>query len=93
MGLLRPSSSPLLYMQGDGFRIIYTCSLRLPLTIYAVMAAAALLALSGIKIAFLVIRHSAPIKGMFYFSCTLDRHLVNPCGAHGGFGMRVSFQN
>lgn len=60
--------APADYMQGDGFRIIYVhapCAF-LSLFIFSVMAAAAF---SGIvwrlKLAFLVIRHSAPIGAGF----------------------------
>lgn len=56
------------YLQGDGFRIIYVhapCAF-LSLFIYAVMAGAALAGIVlRLKLAFLVIRHSAPIGAGF----------------------------
>lgn len=58
------------YLQGDGFRIIYVhapCAF-LSLFIYAVMASAAITGLIfRIKLAFLVIRHSASIGAIFTF--------------------------
>lgn len=60
--------SPADYLQGDGFRIIYVhapCAF-LSLFIFTVMAGAAVSALVWrIKLAFLVIRHSAPIGAGF----------------------------
>lgn len=60
--------APADYLQGDGFRIIYVhapCAF-LSLFIYAVMAAAAVVGLVWrIKLAFLVIRHSASIGAVF----------------------------
>ena len=60
--------APADYLQGDGFRIIYVhapCAF-LSLFIYAVMAAAAFTGIVWrIKIAYLVIRHSAPIGMVF----------------------------
>jgi heme exporter protein C len=62
--------APADYQQGDGFRIIYVhvpCAI-LSLFIYAVMAAAAFTALVWrLKMAFLVIKHSAPIGALFTF--------------------------
>jgi heme exporter protein C len=56
--------APADYLQGDGFRIIYVhapCAF-LSLSIYAIMAAAAISSLAfRLKIAPLVIRHSAPL--------------------------------
>jgi heme exporter protein C len=60
--------APADYMQGDGFRIIYVHapSAFLSLFIYAVMAAAAVAGLVWrLKLAFLVMRHSAPIGAGF----------------------------
>lgn len=60
--------APADYLQGDGFRIIYVhapCAF-LSLFIYAVMSAAAIVGLVfRVKIAFHVIRHSAPIGAIF----------------------------
>jgi heme exporter protein C len=60
--------APADYIQGDGFRIIYIhapCAF-LSLFIYAVMAGAALLGLIfRLKLAFLTIKHSAPIGAGF----------------------------
>jgi heme exporter protein C len=60
--------APADYLQGDGFRIIYVhapCAF-LSLFIYAVMAAAAVAGIVWrIKLAFLVMRHSAPIGAGF----------------------------
>jgi heme exporter protein C len=60
--------APADYLQGDGFRIIYVhapCAF-LSLFIYTVMAMAAIAALVfRLKLAFLVIRHSAPIGAGF----------------------------
>jgi heme exporter protein C len=62
--------APADYQQGDGFRIIYVhvpCAI-LSLMIYGVMASAAFSALVWrIKMAFLVIKHSAPIGAGFTF--------------------------
>ncbi|VVC74874.1 Heme exporter protein C [Aquicella siphonis] len=62
--------APADYLQGDGFRILYIhapCAF-LSLFIYAVMAAAAVAAIVWrLKLAFLVIRHSAPIGAGFTF--------------------------
>lgn len=60
--------APADYLQGDGFRIIYVHapSAFLSLFIYSVMATAAITAIAfRLKLAFLVIRHSAPIGGGF----------------------------
>lgn len=60
--------APADYLQGDGFRIIYVHapSAFLSLFIYAVMAAAAVSGLVWrLKLAFLVMRHSAPIGAGF----------------------------
>ena len=62
--------APADYQQGDGFRIIYihVPSAFLSLFIYSVMAGAAFTALVWrIKMAYLVIRHSAPIGALFTF--------------------------
>jgi heme exporter protein C len=60
--------APADYLQGDGYRIIYVhvpCAF-LSLSIYAVMATAAVLAIVfGIKMGFQVIKHSAPIGACF----------------------------
>ncbi|SRR5579885_459219 len=60
--------APADYLQGDGFRIIYVhapCAF-LSLFIYAVMATAAVAGIVWrIKLAFLVMRHSAPIGAGF----------------------------
>lgn len=62
--------APADYQQGDGFRIIYVhvpCAF-LSLMVYGVMSAAAFTALVWrIKMAFLVIKHSAPIGALFTF--------------------------
>lgn len=62
--------APADYVQGDGFRIIYVhvpCAF-LSLFIYAVMASAALMGIVfRLKLAFSVIRHSAPIGAVFTF--------------------------
>lgn len=62
--------APADYQQGDGFRIIYVhvpCAF-LSLMVYGVMSAAAFSALVWrIKMAYLVIKHSAPIGAMFTF--------------------------
>src|SRR5205085_8891976 len=56
--------APADYLQGDGFRIIYVhapCAF-LSLFIFAIMAGAAICGLVfKLKLAFMVIRHSAPI--------------------------------
>lgn len=60
--------APADYLQGDGFRIIYVHAPAafLSLFIYAVMASAAVLGLVfRLKLAFLVIRESAPIGATF----------------------------
>lgn len=60
--------APADYMQGDGFRIIYihAPSAFLSLFIYAVMAGGALFGLVWrLKLAFMVMRHSAPIGASF----------------------------
>lgn len=60
--------APADYQQGDGFRIIYVHvpSAFLSLFIYAVMAGAAFTALVWrIRMAYLVIKHSAPIGAIF----------------------------
>ncbi|OGT56165.1 MAG: heme ABC transporter permease [Gammaproteobacteria bacterium RIFCSPHIGHO2_12_FULL_43_28] len=60
--------APADYMQGDGFRIIYVHAPAafLSLFIYAIMAGAAISAIIfRLKLAFLVIRHSAPIGAGF----------------------------
>jgi len=66
------------YLQGDGFRIIYVhapCAF-LSLFIYAVMAAAAFTAIVWrLKMAHLVIRHSAPIGAGFTFLALLTGSL------------------
>jgi heme exporter protein C len=60
--------SPADYVQGDGFRIIYVhvpCAF-LSVFIYAVMATAAVIGLVWrVRLAFLVIQHSAPIGAIF----------------------------
>lgn len=70
--------APADYLQGDGFRIIYVhapCAF-LSLFIYAVMAAAAVAGIVWrIKLAFLVIRHSAPIGACFTFLALLTGSL------------------
>jgi len=70
--------SPADYLQGDGFRIIYVhapCAF-LSLFIYAVMAAAAFTAIVWrLKMAFMVIRHSAPIGAGFTFLALLTGSL------------------
>jgi heme exporter protein C len=70
--------APADYQQGDGFRIIYVhvpCAI-LSLFIYGVMATAAFTALVWrIKMAFLVIKHSAPIGAMFTFLALLTGSL------------------
>lgn len=62
--------APADYLQGDGYRIIFIhapCAF-LSLFVYAVMATAAVFAIVfRIKLAFLVIRHSAPIGACFTF--------------------------
>lgn len=62
--------APADYQQGDGFRIIYVhvpCAF-LSLMVYGVMSAAAFTAIVWrIKMAYLVIKHSAPIGAMFTF--------------------------
>lgn len=62
--------APADYQQGDGFRILYIhapCAF-LSIFIYAIMAGAALLGIVfRLKMAFMVIRHSAPIGAMFTF--------------------------
>jgi heme exporter protein C len=66
------------YQQGDGFRIIYVhvpCAF-LSLFIYGMMASAAFTALVWrIKMAFLVIKHSAPIGAGFTFLALLTGSL------------------
>lgn len=66
------------YLQGDGFRIIYVhapCAF-LSLVIYAVMAGAALMGIVfQLKLAYLVIRHSAPIGAGFTFLALLTGSL------------------
>lgn len=70
--------APADYLQGDGFRIIYVhvpCAF-LSLFIYAVMAGAAVSALIfRLKLAYLVIRHSAPIGATFTFLSLLTGSL------------------
>lgn len=70
--------APADYLQGDGFRIIYVhapCAF-LSLFIYAVMAAAAVAGIVWrLKLAFLVIRHSAPIGAGFTFLALLTGSL------------------
>src|SRR3990167_2972868 len=62
--------APADYLQGDGFRIIYVhapCAF-LSLFIYAMMAISAVVGfIWQMKMAFLVIRHSAPIGACFTF--------------------------
>jgi heme exporter protein C len=62
--------APADYLQGDGFRIIYVhapCAF-LSLLIYAVMAGAAIsILVFRLKLAPMVIRHSAPIGALFTF--------------------------
>lgn len=73
-GLLAPAD----YLQGEGFRIIYVHapSAFLSLFIYAVMAGAAVSALVWrLKLAFLVMRHSAPIGAGFTFLALLTGSL------------------
>lgn len=70
--------APADYLQGEGFRIIYVHapSAFLSLFIYAVMAGAAFSALVWrLKLAFLVIRHSAPIGAGFTFLALLTGSL------------------
>lgn len=66
------------YLQGDGFRILYVhapCAF-LSLFIYAVMAGAAIAGLVfRLKLAFLVLRHSAPIGAVFTFLALLTGSL------------------
>tara|TARA_R110000868_G_scaffold106915_6_gene292854 strand:+ start:446 stop:1177 length:732 start_codon:yes stop_codon:yes gene_type:complete len=70
--------APADYQQGDGFRIIYVhvpCAI-LSLFIYGVMASAAFTALVWrIKMASLVIKHSAPIGAIFTFLALLTGSL------------------
>jgi heme exporter protein C len=70
--------APADYQQGDGFRIIYVhvpCAM-LSLLIYGVMASAAFTAIVWrIKMAFLVIKHSAPIGAGFTFLALLTGSL------------------
>jgi heme exporter protein C len=70
--------APADYQQGDGFRIIYVhvpCAF-LSLFIYAVMAGAAFSALVWrIKMAYLVMKHSAPIGAGFTFLALLTGSL------------------
>jgi heme exporter protein C len=70
--------APADYLQGDGFRIIYVhapCAF-LSLFIFSIMAAAAVAGLVWrIKLAFLVIRHSAPIGAGFTFLALLTGSL------------------
>src|SRR5262245_43065572 len=66
------------YQQGDGFRIIYVHapSAFLSLFIYTVMASAAFTGVVWrLKLAFLVIRHSAPIGAGFTFLALLTGSL------------------
>lgn len=62
--------APADYIQGDGYRIMYVhvpCAF-LSLFVYGVMASAAVAGIVWrIKLAFLVIRHSAPIGALFTF--------------------------
>lgn len=70
--------APADYQQGDGFRIIYVHvpSAFLSLIIYGVMASAAFVALVWrIKMAYLVIKHSAAIGAMFTFLALLTGSL------------------
>jgi heme exporter protein C len=70
--------APADYLQGEGFRIIYVHapSAFLSLFIYAVMAGAALFALVfRLKLAFLVMRHSAPLGASFTFLALLTGSL------------------
>ena len=66
--------APADYLQGDAFRIMYVhvpCAI-LSLFIYLMMAAAALTGLVfQLKLAFLVIRHSAPLGALFTFLALL----------------------
>ncbi|RDI40175.1 heme ABC transporter permease CcmC [Aquicella lusitana] len=70
--------APADYLQGEGFRIIYVhvpCAF-LSLFIYAVMAGAAAAGIIfRLKLAFLVIRHSAPIGAGFTFLSLLTGSL------------------
>jgi heme exporter protein C len=70
--------APADYQQGDGFRIIYVhapCAF-LSLFIYAVMAAAAFCAIVWrLKMASMVIKHSAPIGASFTFLALLTGSL------------------
>lgn len=70
--------APADYQQGDGFRIIYVhvpCAI-LSMMIYAVMAGAAFSGLVWrIKMAFLVIKHSAPLGAGFTFLALLTGSL------------------
>lgn len=70
--------APADYLQGDGFRIIYIhvpCAF-LSLFIYAAMAASAVAGIVfRLKLAFLVIRHSAPIGAIFTFLALLTGSL------------------
>ena len=70
--------APADYQQGDGFRIIYVhvpCAI-LSLFIYSIMASAAFTGLVWrIKMAFLVIKHSAPLGAGFTFLALLTGSL------------------
>ena len=70
--------APADYMQGDGFRIIYVhvpCAF-LSLFVYASMAVAAIVGIVWrIKLAFFVIRHSAPIGALFTLSALITGSL------------------
>lgn len=70
--------APADYLQGDGFRIIYVhapCAF-LSLFIYAIMTAAAIMSLVfRLKLAPLVIRHSAPLGAGFTFLALLTGSL------------------
>lgn len=70
--------APADYIQGDGFRIIYVhapCAF-LSLFIYFMMALAAIFGIVWrLKLAFLVIRHSAPIGAAFTFLALLTGSL------------------
>lgn len=70
--------APADYLQGDGYRIIYVhvpCAF-LSLFIYSIMATAALMGIVfRLKLAFSVIRHSAPIGAGFAFLALLTGSL------------------
>ena len=88
--------APADYLQGDGFRIIYVhapCAF-LSLFIFTVMATAAVAGIVlRLKLAFLVIRHSAPIGAGFTLLALITGSLWGkPMWGTGGSGMRVDFR-